>query len=153
MGFYPKKQKSSVDLQGTTLIGGVALTTSAAELNLNDGQTATAAEVNIAADKAGLTLAADGAITITNGLVWLEKAAPAVVAATLADPAASDDFKVLTIVGGTAHAHTVTCASGFSGAGAGKDVATFGGAVGDSMTVMAHNSLWHVVALNGVTIA
>lgn len=46
MGFYPKKQKSSVDLQGGVSISGTAITASAAELNLNDDQTATAVEVN-----------------------------------------------------------------------------------------------------------
>lgn len=134
-------------------LGGVALTATAAELNIMDGVTATAAEINTAADVSGTTLAADGPITNSSGVCWMEKAVPGVVAATLADPAAGDNFKVLTIIGGTAHAHTVTYSTGFSGAGGGKDVATFGAAVGNSMTIIAYASKWHVIALNGVTVA
>lgn len=179
MGFYPKKQKSSVDLTGTTYINGTALTASAAELNLNDTQTATAAEVNalagqgaVAADIAKLhaltvtaaevntldldavqTVIADGAITIKNGVVILAKTGGGALAVTLADPAAGDNYKKLYIFNGDASASTVTSAGGFGGAGAGEDVATFTGTLADSLTLMAYATKWHIVGGHQVATA
>jgi len=43
MGFYPNKQKSSVDLYGGLALSGVSVTSSAAELNLVDGVSAPSA--------------------------------------------------------------------------------------------------------------
>lgn len=102
--------------------------------------------------KTSQAMTANGAINITNGVVTLNKAG--VLAATLAAPTdVTDDHKELVVVSLSAQAHTVTHTPGFSGAGAGKDVATFGGAVGDSITLVAFNGAWHVKALNGVTVA
>lgn len=93
-----------------------------------------------------------GAITIKNGVVTLNKAG--VIAATLADPiATTDDFKRLSIVALTAQANTVTSASSFGGGGAGKDVATFGGAIGDGLHLMAYQGKWYVTGVYGVTLA
>lgn len=129
-----------VESGGALKIAGVQVTASATELNLTD--------------KAVQNVTADGPITVKNGVAWLAKDPAGVVAATLADPTAgTDDFKVLTIIAGTAHAHTVTCASGFGGAGAGEDVATFSGVVGDTLTVMAYGGKWYVIGMHQVTIA
>lgn len=85
--------------------------------------------------------AADGAITITSGVVHITKAG--VCALTLAAPVAGDDDgKVLVIASATAHAHTVTVAGGIRGAGAGADVGTFGGAIGDGVSLYAYNGAW-----------
>jgi hypothetical protein len=153
MSFFPKKQKSSVDLQGTTYIGGVALTTSAAELNLNDNQTATAAEVNTLDLDAAQTVVADGAITIKNGVVILAKTGGGALAVTLADPAAGDNYKKLYILNGDASASTVESASGFGGAGAGENVATFTGTLADSLTLMAYGAKWHIIGGHQVATA
>lgn len=90
---------------------------------------------------------ADGAITIKDGFVFLTKAG--VAAMTLADPTAgTDDGKELTIIALTANAHTVTIAGGLNGAGAGADVGTFGGAVGDRVSVVAYNGKWYSSGVN-----
>lgn len=90
---------------------------------------------------------ANGAITIKDGFVVLTKAG--VAAMTLADPTATtDDGKELTVIALTANAHTVTIASGLNGAGAGADVGTFGGAVGDRFSVVAYNGKWYASGVN-----
>jgi hypothetical protein len=153
MGFYPKKQLSSVDLRGTVSIGGVALTSTAAELNIMDGVTATADELN-RNDFAVQTLVADGAITVKNCVCLISKTVPGVVAATLADPVATtDDYKRLTIINGTAHASTVTSASAFGNGGAGEDIATMSATVGDTLNLMAYQGHWYITGAHQATVA
>ena len=99
------------------------------------------------------TLTDDGAITIPTQMrktCILDKATA--IAATLADPAAGDEGKEITIISKTAAAHTVTFATGLLGLGTDGDVATFGGAILDSITVRAQSSVWVPVAVNNVTI-
>lgn len=96
---------------------------------------------------------ANGAITIKDGIVVITKGTAA--AMTLADPTTvTDDFKTLRIISTTAAAHTVSNAagSGFNAGGAGTDVGTFGGAIGDGMTVMAYGGKWLVVNKTNVTL-
>ena len=153
MGFYPKQQKSTVNLTGATQINGVAITATAAELNILDNVTATAAELNLL-DQSVQTLVADGAITVKNGICVISKTVPGVVAATLADPVATtDDYKRLTIINGTAHASTVTSASAFGNGGAGEDVCTFSATVGDTLNLMAYQGKWYVMGSHQGTIA
>ena len=99
------------------------------------------------------TLTDDGAITIPTQMrkVCILNKGTA-IAATLADPAAGDEGKEITIISKTAAAHTVTFATGLLGLGAAGDVATFGGAILDSITVRAQSSVWVPVAVNNVTI-
>lgn len=140
MSFYPGKFPVVVNMAAGVKLGGVAVTSSAAELNLNDQQVQ--------------TLVADGAITAKNGVCVISKTVPGVVAATLADPTAgTDDFNRLTIINGTAHASTITSASSFGGGGAARDVATFGGAVGDTLSLLAYGGKWYVIGTFGATLA
>lgn len=81
-------------------------------------------------------LAANGAVTIKSGVCMLTKADGA-SAVTLADPDAADTGKQLTVISETAQAHTLTIAGGLNGGGAGADVGTFGGAVGDYVRLVA----------------
>lgn len=96
---------------------------------------------------------ANGAITIIDGYVYLTKAG--VAAMTLADPPLDANGVTLTILALTANAHTVSNAagSGFNGGGAGADVGTFGGAVGDKLVVTAYGGKWYVVHNTNVTLA
>lgn len=94
--------------------------------------------------------AADGAITVADGEAVITKTSLAVL--TLAPPVAGDDGLRLTIVSRTAFAHTVTITEGIGGRGASFDVLTFAG-IGDSITLLASNAHWAVVANSGVTIA
>jgi len=96
---------------------------------------------------------ANGAIGIKQGLAALTKAG--VAAMTLAAPTAgTDDGKILRIVATTANAHTVTQTTpGLNNLGTSGDVATFGGAVGDSLTLVAYNGIWYILGKTNVSVA
>lgn len=88
-----------------------------------------------------------------NGILSLTRAGATAVTMPVAI-ATVDDGKECLIVSETAQAHTVTYATtGFSGAGASGDVATFS-AKGDYLRLVALNGVWYNVAKSaGVTIA
>lgn len=101
-------------------------------------------------------LTANGAISIPASdqvsVVGLSKAG--VLAATLASPTAGvDDGKIMFISAQTANAHTVTLTAGFNAGTTGTDVATFGGAIGDGMGIVALGGVWNVLYLRNVTLA
>lgn len=90
-------------------------------------------------------MTADGAITITEGVVTLSKGAA--LLATLGSPTAGvDDHKRLTIIALTAQAHTVTSV-------AGALVATYSGAIGATLDLIAYNGRWEIVGSHNVTCA
>jgi len=95
---------------------------------------------------------ADGAIGIKQGLAIITKASAA--ALTLAAPTAgTDDGKRLLIVTATAQAHTVTQTTpGFNNGGTASDVATFTGAIGNGMEIVAYNGVWYTVSLRNVAL-
>lgn len=84
--------------------------------------------------------AANGAVTLNSGIVHITKAG--VCALTLAAP--TEDGRVLIFDSATAQAHTITITAGLRGAGAGADVGTFGGAIGDGTTLYSYNGAWYV---------
>lgn len=89
-------------------------------------------------------MSANGAITIKHGHVLVTKAG--VCAMTLAAPVAGvDNGCVLVIDSQTANAHTLTLSGGLRGVGASADVGTFGGAIGDGVTLYAYNGAWYPV--------
>ena len=95
----------------------------------------------------------DGAITIASGArVVLSKGAAAAI--TIATPTATThDGFLITVVSLTAQAHVITSATdGFNDKGA-SGTATFGGAIGDSVTLMAYQANWYVVGKVNITIA
>ena len=97
-------------------------------------------------------MTADGAITIKNGVVTLDKAG--VLAATLANPTATtDDYKRLTILALQAQANTVTVTGGFGNGSTGEDVATFSGAIGDNLNLMAYQGYWYITGVHQITVA
>lgn len=111
---------------------------------------ATASEINNHCDLDTLqAMTANGAITITNGIVTLDKAG--VLAATLAAPAAADNGKTITVYSLSAQAHTVTITG--SAGGTATDVCTFGAAIGNSITLRAYGQKWYTVGVSGVTVA
>lgn len=89
----------------------------------------------------------DGAITISNGFVVLNKAG--VVAATLADP--TYDGQWIVVVSETAQAHTLDLVTGVNGTAA--DVGTFGGAIGDGVALFSLGGVWYSFANTNVTFA
>lgn len=96
------------------------------------------------------TYTAAGAITLRQGVVDI--VGSGVVALTLPPPSAIDEGSTLIIIAGSAHAHTVTYTAGFNGGGTSTDVATFGGAIGDNLEVVALKGVWRVVSLRNVTL-
>lgn len=140
MGFYPGSFPVVVDLAAGVKLAGTLVTSSAAELNL--------------VDNGYQLLVADGAITVKNGICVIAKTVAGVVAATLADPTdVTDNFKRLTIISGQAQANTVTSASSFGGGGAGEDVATFSGQIGDTLSLIAYGGKWYITGVHQCTIA
>lgn len=132
-------------------IDSVEVAASADELNKLDGATVTTAEINLN-DMETQTLTDTGAITVKNGICLLNKAG--IIAATLANPTATtDDFKRLTIRSLTANAHTVTVTGGFGNGSTGEDVATFSGAIGDGLELMAYQGYWYIQGAHQVTVA
>jgi hypothetical protein len=83
---------------------------------------------------------ADGAVTLYSGIVKITKAG--VCAMTLAAP--TTNGRVLVFDAATAHAHTLTITAGLRGAGAGADTLTWGGAVGDGITLYSSDGAWYV---------
>jgi hypothetical protein len=97
------------------------------------------------------TLVNNGAVSIKAGVFTLNKGSA--ITATLAEPTVTtDDFKRLTIVSLTAQAHTVAIATdGFGHGGANYIKATYGGAIGDSMSLIAFQGFWYVTGVQNVT--
>lgn len=104
------------------------------------------------AKRAVAAYSASGAITLAAGVATL--AGGSAQAYTLADCAAGDAGMVIVFTAITAQAHTVSNAagSGFNAGGALADVATFGGAIGDTFQVVCANAKWNVISLRNVTL-
>lgn len=100
-----------------------------------------------------VTVAGPTAITLKSGLVLLGRSGGAAATTLAAPTATTDDGKVLYLLATTAQAHTVTVAGGANGGGAAADVGTFGGAIGDCVTLVAYAGVWYVLANTNVTFA
>lgn len=136
---------------------GIALeaVTSGASAVIRVALVDTFADANIAADET--TVVADSAaiaIPTANNTYFITKAG--VAALTIVDPTAgTHDGRELTFISATAQAHTLSNAagSGFNAGGAGSDIGTFGGAIGDNITIVAYNGKWLVKDKTNVTLA
>lgn len=165
---------SPLTTAGDVLYGGVngtgtRLGKGTANQVLHSGSVPSFSAIDLAADVSGIlpvanggtgvatriaaAYAVDGAISEKEGFVMLTKVG--VNAMTLAGPTAPDDNgKVLRIVATTAFAHTVTNGgSGFNSGGAASDVATFGGAIGDNLQLVAYQGVWLVLSKLNVVLA
>lgn len=91
------------------------------------------------------TITGDGAIDISLGdLFLLTKGSAAAI--TLADPAAGDNGRTITIRSGSAFAHVITLTgSGIGGVVTTDDVITFTNRASASITLKAINAKWWVV--------
>ncbi len=116
---------------------------------------ATPAELNNVADKETLqNLVANGTITVKSGVVKIAKTVAGVVAATLANPTdVTDDFKKLLIISDQAQLNTVTVTGGLGNGGAGEDVITFSGVVGDCVELTAYGGYWYITGGHQFTVA
>jgi hypothetical protein len=91
--------------------------------------------------------AAAGPITVAEGIHELGGAGTAM---TLANPSVAQDGLKMTIVARAATGYVVTPASPFTGVLAGAS-ATFGGAIGDNMVIVARGGLWVTLAIANIT--
>lgn len=110
----------------------------------------------LTAIKRFVAVSASGAISIPAGdtTYYVTKSGSA-AAMTLADPTATThDGLTLTFISTTAVAHTLSNAagSGFNSGGSGADVGTFGGAIGDGITVTAYQGKWYVISKVNVSL-
>lgn len=97
-----------------------------------------------------VTYTAAGAIAIIPG--WASLLAGSAAAMTLADPSLADEGIEIQIIAADAQAYTVTNTSGFNTSSTAGDVATFGGAIGDCMTIKAVGGKWVATNLTDVTL-
>ena len=96
---------------------------------------------------------ANGAITVPSANTTFDITKAGVAAMTIVNPTATThDGLQLTFMAITANAHTLTNTTGFGAGGAGSDVATFGGAVGDNIVIEAYQGIWYVVSTRNVTL-
>lgn len=101
---------------------------------------------------APVVASANGAISIAPSTVVITKSTSC--ALTLGTPTAAQNGTVITIVSATAAAHTVTATTiGFNAGNAAKDVATFGGAIGDGLTALAYDGEWLILSSTNITLA
>lgn len=102
-------------------------------------------------------VAASGAITIPayNKDFFITKSS-AGAAMTIADPTATThDGVELKFIATTAQAHTLDNSAGsgfFSSGGSSKDVATFGGAIGDYIRIIAYQGKWYIAGSLNITL-
>lgn len=99
----------------------------------------------------GWTYVTLGALTIQPGVQFIGSSGA--LAMTLAAPDKYMDGLVMVLMASTAQAHTVTYTAGFFGTTTSSDVATYGGAIGDQLTIIASNGVWRPVSSRNVTIA
>lgn len=96
------------------------------------------------------TYATSGAITQKSGTVGIGSAGALTM--TLANPVSgTDDGKRLSIVATTAHAHIVTTTAAINGGSNHK--ATFGGALGDQLNLVAIGGVWYQTPSTNITLA
>jgi hypothetical protein len=98
-------------------------------------------------------LAADGAITIKEGIIRITKGSAAAI--TLAAPTAAQEGTRMTITSGSAFAHVITATGLLEDGvtGGAKNTATFAAFVGATCTLIAQNLKWHTESLKAVTVA
>jgi hypothetical protein len=134
-----------VDVTGTVTADGGFATTGNVEV---DGTLYSKGDI--------FPLSADGAVSITGYDRTLVITKGSACALTIADPTTgTHDGIEMTFIATTAHAHTLdnSAGSGFNAGGAASDVATFGGARGDNITIVAYQGKWYVKSKTNVTLA
>jgi len=90
-------------------------------------------------------------VNVNNTVVFI--GGGSATALTLPTPNGLPNGHSVQFVAITAQAHTVTHSGGFGDAGTGADVATFGGAIGDSFTAVVYGETWQATLKDGVTLA
>lgn len=97
----------------------------------------------------GWTYTSAGALVIQPGVSYIGSGGA--LAMTLASPSKYMDGLVMVLQASTAQAHTVTYTPGFYGNTTSSDVATFGGAIGDNLIIVAQGGVWRPLSTRNVT--
>lgn len=100
-----------------------------------------------------VTYSAAAAIAIPNQNTLVVLNGASARAMTLAGPAKDQDGLTLTVLNGSAMAHTVTYTAGFYGDTTSSDVITFAAKVGASFICVARGGTWGLLGLTNCTIA
>lgn len=140
----PSTKLTDLELTGTLAVTGAITATGGVTGNVTGGVL-----------ESVVAVAADGAISVPSAnttYAITKSAAPAVL--TIVNPTdVTHNGLTLTIISTTAQAHTLTRATtGFNDAGASGDVATFGGAAGDNIVIVAYGGKWYVKSSVNVTL-
>lgn len=98
---------------------------------------------------AGQTYTASGALTVQPGVSFIGSGGA--LAMTIVNPTIQQNGMIMIIEASTAQAHTVTYTAGFNGGTTARDVATFGGAIGDNLMIYANSGVWWVISTRNVT--
>lgn len=147
-----KTSGAEVDIDATTLVATVGTATT-----FTGGGTFTASNVVLTGGTAGTisvrklvtAYAADGAITIADGVAKITQASPG--AYTLADPSSNQEGTVIYIISTTAQAHVLTNASNFYGTS--TATATWAAAVGNFLKIIAIAGKWRIISSSGITLS
>lgn len=96
-----------------------------------------------------VTYTTAGAINPQPGSIFINGTT---LAMTLINPTLAQNGMIMVISATNASAHTLTYTAGFNGGTTARDVATFGGAVGDNIVVYANAGVWWVISTRNVTL-
>jgi hypothetical protein len=91
------------------------------------------------------------ALAVTTGTALLTKGTAGTDYTIAAPTVTTHDGRIVRIISTTAAAHVVTAGAGVIN-GATSGVATFGGAIGDTITLVAYQGVWYATSKLGVTI-
>lgn len=96
-----------------------------------------------------VNVSADGAISLPKGNTTYFCTKAGAAAMTIVDPTSLvHDGLTLTFIATTAQANTLDNSAGsgfFSSGGGSKDIATFGGAIGDGFQIIAYSGKWYIM--------
>lgn len=144
----------------TALSGSTIATNTIAETTAGSGVTIDGVLIKDGAVQAldfFATVGASGAVAVPAvSKTFIITKSSAGAAMTIVDPTATTHDGVrLTFISATAQAHSLdnSAGSGFNGAGAGGDVATFDGNIGSGITIVAYQGTWYILASTGITLA
>lgn len=136
----------------TALSGSTIATNTIAETTAGTGVTIDGLLVKDGIVGALQAITGDGAITVQNATVLLSKAGAGAIT-IVAPTAVTHDGVIIRVVATSAQAHVITSAvDGFNAKGSSGTI-TFGGAIGDSVTIVAHNGHWYTLAKVNTTVA
>lgn len=96
-----------------------------------------------------VTYTSSTAITPQPGSVFVNGST---LAMTIIDPTTAQNGLTMCVIATNASAHTLTYTAGFNGGTTARDVATFGGAVGDNICFFANSGVWWVISTRNVTL-